>query len=204
MHSVRTRAVWVVAVAALVVATVAAAAEPTKRYTIRAAAPWTVVSPEKLVVSLPAGWQVAPTWMRGKTRPSAADPVHTGVKWWLSAFREEKGTTLAAIRHREAFRGWRDVWGEGTPLTLQVGDTYLRLPVGKVWRQSLLFVPPDKNWAERYYWRSYWVDRGVVRDAVKGDEKQLFLAFVVSCTPSECRTHNGQLAAIMRSIRPVS
>jgi len=88
----------------------------------------------------------------------------------------------------------------------RVGDTFLNLPVGKVWRQTLEVVPPKARggWAARKYWRTYWLDRGVVRDAKTGTEKQFIAVFTVRCRYDQCATHNGQLAAIMRSIRFVS
>lgn len=135
--------------------------------------------------------------------PFADDRVHTTVHWSVSDNLVEKGTTLADLLRNtgQIFRGWVDV-GWATKVRT-AGSTYLTLPVGRVWRVTQL-VHPNKErggWAARFYVRQYWLDRGVARKATTGEEKEVFLIFTVSCGIDECKSHNGQFAAIMRSIR---
>lgn len=195
--------------ASLVVASLAGAAPPFKRYALPAAASSQVASPGKLTVLLPAEWRVSTVWTWQKTKqgargssPYADDPVHA-VQWWVDATLEKKGTTLADLRRRSTFHGSSHFSGPQSPVVRQVGDTYLTLPVGKVWRQTVLWVPlkADGGWAARWYTRSYLLDRGVAREARTGAEKELFSEFFVRCGPDACRTHNSQLAAIIGSIR---
>jgi hypothetical protein len=208
-------AVGIVVAASLLVVSVAGASEPFKRYTLPAGVDHLITWHGKLTVLLPAGWKVKPG------DPSAADPVHKSVAWRVYAQPEEKGTTLADLRARQlgefrrfTIHGWRDLWGWENGRYRVVGDTYLTLPIGKVWRQTTLVVPGKKlggstlipskkggGWAARSYRRTYLVHRGVTTDAATGVEKELFIAFWISCGPAECQTHNAQFATIMRSIR---
>lgn len=99
--------------------------------------------------------------------------------------------------------GWagQTVWGKGTPLRVYVGDSYLTLPMGKVWRYTMALVPPKgKTDIKLFYERDYVLDRGIVT-TTDGAEKHLFEGFTVICSSQFCKAHNAQLAAIMRSIR---
>lgn len=146
--------------------------------------------------------------------------MHTSVAWRASDRWEKTGTTLADIRAqalsefdpRFAVHGWRDMWGWENGRFRLVGDTYMTLPVGRAWRETLLLVPSKKKggWAARTYVREYTLDRGVIRNTTSGIAQHAFAFFTVWCgyTPShtvnECLSHNGQLARVMRSIRFIS
>jgi hypothetical protein len=189
--------------ASLVIASLAGASSPFKRYTLPAAPLGQVASPGTLTVLFPSEWRVSTKWQWGKASPSADDPVHTTVHWSVEAQLVEKDTTLADLLHNtpHVWRGWVDV-GWGTKVRT-AGNTYLTLPIGKVWRLTQLIHPNKERggWAARFYLRQYWLDRGVARKTTTGEEKELFLIFTTSCGIDECRIHNGQLATIMRSLQ---
>jgi hypothetical protein len=187
--------------ASLVVVSLAGASSPVKQYTYLAAPRWQVASPGKLGVKLPAEWRVSTKW----PDPAASDPVHTTVHWIVGSRLAKKGTTLADVRSSmsQAHPGWvEDGWLPGGRART-AGSTYLALPIGKVLRQTALVVPAeaDGGWAARSYTRYYFLDRGVVRQATTGEEREFFSTFTVYCRFDECQTHNGQFAAIMRSLR---
>jgi hypothetical protein len=133
----------------------------------------------------------------------AVDPVHTTVRWSVAASVDPKGTTLADVRQYMLRWSGTRVWGKGTPMKQKVGDTYLTLPMGKVWRYTLALIPAKSAGAEATlsYWRIYVLDRSSVLPTSSGAEKEFFYRFSASCRIDECRTHNSQLATIMRSLR---
>jgi hypothetical protein len=185
------------------------------------------ISSGKFTAQVPAEWRVhardvftrrwfaAPVYSYG-----AKDPVHKSVAWSASDRLEKTGTTLADIRTqalstfdpRFSRDGWRDMWGWENGRFRVVGDTYLTLPIGRAWRQTLLIVPSEKQggWAARRYVREYTLDRGVIRNMTSGIAQQAFMTFWLQCgyNPEnqidECLSHNGQLAKLMRSITFVS
>jgi hypothetical protein len=205
----RTRILFAVGalLGALLLAVAASAgSEPVKQYTFPAG-PQTlpprgprVPDLGKLTVFLPAAWKVAADAESGTT--FARDPAHRypGVSWAAGTIHYKLGTTLANISRWNATRtmnAWVPEW------TMQlVGNSYLTLPVGKVLRLTVRVVPPkDKGgWAARYYQRSYYLDQGFVRMS-SGWQRQFFSVFTVMCKHDLCAAHNGQLAAIMHSIR---
>lgn len=192
---------------------------PFQRYTFAGGAAAQIVSPGRFTVLLPVDWSEAvgaihTKWYWEKpgqgtmvpSGPEAVDAWHRVVIGWsVSTDLAAKGTTLADIRRRYAFQGSRRIWGPETPVERQVEETYLTLPMGKVWRQSLFTDPQGRQWVssrEPTYTRRYWLDRGVVRERSTGAEKQLFSIFTVECgTEAVCRAHTRLLDAIMRSIR---
>lgn len=202
----------------LLAASTAASSEPFKRYTLpagsqkievpnpadktgRSTKPYTTkpYTPGTLVVLLPAAWRLRTydygTWAR--------DPLHRTVRWSVGSRFEPVAQTLGGIRrHQVAWFGHaRDIWGPNTGTAQQVGDSFLNLPIGKVWRQTLEIIPPAGNggWAARSYARTYWLDRGIVR--AYGIERHLYLTLYATCGHRQCAAHNGQLATIMASIR---
>jgi len=200
----------VIVALALATASAFASSSAWRRHTFPAGPASRIVSPGRMTVEVPSGWRVSPNvwiyrWTGNRLTeriPTAEDRVHVGVRWSADVKLRTKGTTLAQIRAGESFAGWRTRWGVKSR---QVGDTYLTLPLGKVWRQTLLFVPGMySDSLARSYARFYWLDRGVAYSATTGDEYQLFELFTVTCSADQCRTDNGQLAAIMRSIRITS
>jgi len=177
-------------------ASLAGASSSFKRYTMPAAPPLKVASPGTLTMLFPSDWQVKTTWA-----PSANDPMHGTSVWWsVSADLEPSGTTLADIRAHASYSGCRDVWGYENPgRRRQIGDTYLTLPVGTMWRQTER-VYADKGQcdsAAQGYLRQYTLDRKAMTD----NGRKVFLVFTIYCGINECQAHNGQLAAIMHSIR---
>jgi hypothetical protein len=200
----RTRTAYAVGAliaASLMVASLAGASAPVKQYTYLAAPKWQVASPGTLSVKLPAEWRVSTKW----PDPAASDPVHTTVHWIVGSQLNKKGTTLADLRRSmfPAHPGWvGDGWNPGGRART-AGSTYLALPIGKLLRQTALLVPAEANggWAARSYTRYYFLDRGVVRQATTGEEREFFSTFTVWCRVDECQTHNGQFAAIMQSLR---
>ena len=182
----------------LVFAAAAAGSNPGfKRYTFPAAPPAAVAPTGGMTVLLPAEWKVKTAWgdtaLRGPS-PSAVDPIHTTVHWWVDAWLAPAGTTLDEMRQQ--MLGWtgRPVWGKGTPINRLVGDTYLTLPIGKVWR---LTTSPGNG----YVTRIYVIDRGVVLQRHGGSRQELFTQFWVNCRGRQCQAHNEQLSTVMRSIR---
>lgn len=185
------------------------------------------ISSGKFTAQVPAEWRVhartvfTRRWFASPMYSyDATDPVHTSVRWGASDRLEKTGTTLADMRaqavsgfaSRYAVHGWMDMWGWENGRFRLVGDTYVTLPIGKAWRETTLVVPSTKKggWAARTYVRQYTLDRGVIRNATSGITQQAFTVFGVWCgyTPSrsvnECRSHDDQLAKVMRSIRFVS
>jgi hypothetical protein len=144
-----------------------------------------------------------------------SDPVHTSVNLSLDTWLAPRGTTLDDIRSRDSFRGTRKwPWAPSAITTMrQLGDTFVALPVGKVWRQSVLLTGTT---SERSVMRMYWLHQGVARETATGAQEELFTRFTFHCArhyptglgnpppeppTDQCRTHNGQLAAIMQSLR---
>lgn len=185
------------------------------------------VSSGKFTAQVPAEWRVhardvfTRRWFAAPVYSYLAkDPVHKSVAWAASDRLEKTGTTLADIRAqtlsefdpRFSRHGWRDMWGWENGRMRLVGDTYLTLPIGNAWRQTLLIVPSEKQggWAARRYVREYTLDRGVIRNTTSGITQQAFMTFWMQCgyTPknqiNECPSHNGQLAKVMRSIKVIS
>lgn len=162
MRSRTVCAVGALILASLVVASLAGASSPFKRYTLSGAPLGEIVSPGTLTVLFPSEWRVKTKWQRAGVSPFADDRVHTTVHWSVSDNLVEKGTTLADLLRNtgQIFRGWVDV-GWATKVRT-AGSTYLTLPVGRVWRVTQL-VHPNKErggWAARFYVRQYWLDRG--------------------------------------------
>ena len=185
------------------------------------------ISSGKFTAQVPAEWRVharrvfTRRWFPAPQYSyDASDPVHTTVQWGAGDRWEKSGTTLADMRaqalsefaSRYAVHGWRDMWGWEHGRFRLVGDTYVTLPAGRVWRETTLVVPSAKKggWAARWYVRQYILDRGVIRNATSGITQQAFMVFGVWCgyarshSVNECLSHNGQLAKVMRSIRFVS
>jgi hypothetical protein len=194
-----------IAAVSLLAVSAVGAPEPMKRHTFPAGVDRTILWHGKLTVLLPAGWKVR------TSSPSATDPVHTSVTWTVGTWPQPKGSTLADIRewwrsyvHGPLSRhGWRDAWGWENGRWRIVGDNYLTLPMGKVWRLTTLTVPSKKagGWAARSYRRIYYTRRGLTTDAATGGAKELFISFWITCSPADCPAHNAQLNTIMRSIR---
>lgn len=205
----RTRVVCgfgVVVALGLAVASALAASPGWKRYTFPAAPPDKVVSPGMMTVQFPVAWRVKTTWGTLDAPNGAPNAYYgrswSGPSWWANpSFLEETSTTISDIRDR--MLGWAGthMWGEGTPLKVYVGDSYVTLPMGKVWRLTLALVPQKGQTKFKLsYQRDYVLDRGVVMTTA-GVAKRLFVVFTVTCSAQVCKTHNGELAAIMRSIR---
>lgn len=186
----------VVVALALVAGTAFASSSAWKRYTFLEP-PRQLASPAKITAQFPSGWAVD----TAKTRATAgASRSATAVDWTVSGQLDERDTTLSNIRKGMLGRVGRTVWGEGTPIYAYVDDAYVTLPMGKVWRLTLALVP---RWGDKFplwYEREYVLDRGIAKNTA-GTPKHLFLTFQVMCAAQGCRNHNGQLTAIMRSIR---
>jgi len=198
------RSLGVLVALALITGSALAASSAWKQYTFAAAPPSKVVAPGTMAVRFPAGWVVSTTWptllVRNGT-PHAYPLSSKDADWWVDVSLEAKGTTMSDVRSR--MLGWagKSVWGEGTPMRAYVGDSNLTLPMGKVWRLTLALVPvKGETGFGVHYERDYVLDRGVVTTA-QGAQRHLFNMFTVTCSAEFCKTHNGQLAAIMRSIR---
>jgi hypothetical protein len=205
------RAGVVCAVCAGLLAAAAASSPPLKRYAFPAAAPAEVAAPAKLSVLLPAEWLVSTRWLwaangkRPAESPHADDPVHRTVGWTVSADLEPPGTTLAAARRVWLRRlpAHPATWATWSTQVRVVGDTYLDVRAGRVWRYSLLSVPDDAGggWAAREYTRVYVLDAGLAQATTTRVFRELFSVFTVRCRADQCRTHNRQFAAIIGSVR---
>ena len=178
------------------------------RYTFPAAPPDKVVAPGTMTVKFPEGWHVTTTWKTATASnrwrgswPNAYYLSGRDAMWWPGLDLVNPSTTISDIR--AGLLGWmgNQVWGKGTPLRVYVGDSYLTLPVGKVWRltQALVPVKGETDYT-LHYERDYVLDRGIVTTTT-GTQKHLFEQFTVICSAEFCKAHNGQLAAVMRSIR---
>lgn len=198
------------ALVALLVVTAAAAEAGSggKRYTFAAAQPTQLSPTGTLTVVVPSEWRVHTSWALTRIGdrvsggpPYALDPVHKSVGWTLESVLMKPGTTLAEMRHTMLRWSGTPIWGKGSGIRVMVGDTYLRMPLGKVWRYTLKLIPPKGLGQRVSYVRYYVLDRGIARALPSHIEKQLFTRFTVVCVPPECGSHNDQLAALMRSIR---
>jgi hypothetical protein len=130
-----------------------------------------------------------------------------------------RGATINDIRQKLLRRVGDHVWGEGTPIVAYGGESYVTLPMGRVLRITLKWVPPKgekMKWKTKQisYERHYVLDRGIVKtikppadlegrfwSPTDGTPHHLFLEFELFCSDPGCKTHSGQFAAIMRSIR---
>jgi len=192
------RSLGVLVALALIAGSAFAASSQWRQYVFEAAPPSRVVAPGTMTVRFPVEWRVS----FGTGTPSAYYRSYKDVQWWADAALEARSATISSVRSGMLGYAGRSMWGEKTPMMLYVGDSYLTLPMGKVWRLTLALVPAkgETDFGGLHYWRQYVLDRGVVT-TTQGAEKHLFNVFNVECSAELCKTHNGQLAAIMRSIR---
>jgi hypothetical protein len=79
-----------------------------------------------------------------------------------------RGATINDIRQKLLRRVGDHVWGEGTPIVAYGGESYVTLPMGRVLRITLKWVPPKgekMKWKTKQisYERHYVLDRGIVK-----------------------------------------
>ena len=179
-----------------------AASSEWTRYTFPAAPPNKVVAPGTMTVRFPAGWHVRSTWQTpGGSTPNASNGSGREAVWWVGASLENPTDTISDFRAAMLGLPGSQVWGEGTPMRVYVGDSYLTLPIGKVWRLTMALAPVkgETNYT-LHYERDYVLDGGLVTTWA-GGKKHLFEQFTIICSAEFCNAHNSQLAAIMGSIR---